>query len=122
MAILRMLSMCAHAAYTGEYFQNRGLFSDYFLRDRLREDPAWRDNPSELFAFVHELLRDAQARWGGKYKETLRHQLLEPLLKKLGFKPTVNRPSKTDQTQPDYLLNLASGGSNSPGSKKLTAA
>jgi hypothetical protein len=30
--------------------------------------------------------------------------LLEPLFKKLGFKPTVNRPSKTDQTQPDYLL------------------
>ena len=31
------------AAYTGEYFQNRGLFSDYFLRERLREDTVWRD-------------------------------------------------------------------------------
>ena len=37
---LRSVFDCA--AYTGEYFQNRGLFSDYFLRDRLREDPAWR--------------------------------------------------------------------------------
>ncbi len=57
-----------------------------------------------MFAFVRDLLRDAQARWGGKDKDTLRNQLLEPLFKKLGFKPTVNRPSKTNQTQPDYLL------------------
>jgi hypothetical protein len=41
--------------------------------------------------------------------------LLEPLFKKLGFKPTVNRPSKTDQTQPDYLLKSSDNG-------RLTAA
>jgi len=103
------------AAYTGEYFQNRGLFSDYFLRDRLREDPAWRDNPSDTLAFVRDLMRDAQTRWNGKDKDTLRNELLEPLFKKLGFKAKVNRPSKTDQTQPDYLLNTGDGG-------KLTAA
>ena len=111
----KLRSVFDAAAYTGEYFQNRGLFSDYFLRDRLREDPAWRDNPSEMFAFVRDLLRDAQARWSGKDKDTLRNQLLEPLFKKLGFKATVNRPSKTDQTQPDYLLKSSDGG-------KLTAA
>ncbi len=74
------------AAYTGEYFQNQSLFSDYFLRDRLREDPAWRDNPSDAFAFVRNLLRDAQRRWTGKNKDTLKNELLEPLFKKLGFK------------------------------------
>ena len=93
----KLRSVFDAAAYTGEYFQNRGLFSDYFLRDRLREGPAWRDNPSEMFAFVRELLRDAQTRWNGTDKDTLRNQLLEPLFKKLGFKATVNRPSKTDQ-------------------------
>ncbi len=111
----KLRSVFDAAAYTGEYFQNRGLFSDYFLRDRLREDPAWRDNPSEMFAFVRDLVRDAQARWGGKDKDTLRSQLLEPLFKKLGFKPTVNRPSKTSQTEPDYLLKSGDNG-------KLTAA
>ena len=100
----KLRSVFDAAAYTGEYFQNRGLFADHFLRDRLREDPAWRDNPSAIFAFVRDLLRDAQSRWSGMDKDTLRNQLLEPLFKKLGFKPTVNRPSKTDQTQPDYLL------------------
>ncbi len=111
----KLRSVFDAAAYTGEYFQNRGLFSDYFLRERLREGPAWRDNPSEMFAFVRELLRDAQTRWNGKDKDTLRNQLLEPLFKKLGFKATVNRPSKTDQTQPDYLLKSSDGG-------KMTAA
>src|SRR5205085_2852973 len=116
----KLRSVFDAAAYTGEYFQNRGLFSDYFLRDRLREDPAWRDNPTEMFQFVRDLLRGAQLRWSGKDKDTLRNELLEPLFKKLGFKPTVNRPSKTNQTEPDYLLHpvRTSGSLVSP----LTAA
>ena len=111
----KLRSVFDAAAYTGEYYQNRGLFSDYFLRDRLRDDPAWRDNPSEMFAFVRDLLRDAQARWSGKDKDTLRNQLLEPLFKKLGYKAKVNRLGKTTPTEPDYLLNDGDGG-------KLTAA
>ena len=57
-----------------------------------------------MFAVVRDLVRDGQIRWSGKDKDTLRNQLLEPIFKKLGFKPAVNRPSKTDQTAPDYLL------------------
>jgi hypothetical protein len=69
--------------------------------------------PSEMFTFVRDLLRDAQARWSGKDK--LRSQLLEPLFKRLGFKAKVNRPSNKDQTEPDYLLQTSDGG-------QLTAA
>jgi hypothetical protein len=58
----KLRSVFEAAAYTGEYFQNRGLFSDYYLRDRLREDPAWRDNPSAMFAFVRDLLREVEGR------------------------------------------------------------
>lgn len=97
------------AAYTGEYFQNRGLFADHYLRERLREDPFWRDNPSEMFSFVRELLKAAPGQWAGKGKDTLRKELYEPVLKALGFSPVVNRPSKTDQTQPDYLLRNSAG-------------
>jgi hypothetical protein len=100
----KLRSVFDAAAYTGEYFQNRGLFSDHYLRDRLRDDLAWRDNPSEMFAFVRELMRDPQHCWSGKDEETLRGELLEPLFRKLGYKPVVNRPSRTDQTKPDYLL------------------
>jgi hypothetical protein len=33
----KLRSVFEAAAYPGEYFQNRGLFSDYFLQDRLRQ-------------------------------------------------------------------------------------
>jgi len=111
----KLRSVFDAAAYTGEYFQNRGLFSDHFLRERLRDDPVWRDNPSELFAFVRDSLRDAQARWVTKDEQTLRDELFQPLFKRLGFNAVVNRPSKSDQTQPDYLLKAGDG-------KTLTAA
>lgn len=97
------------AAYTGEYFQNRGLFADHYLRERLREEPVWRDNPSEMFAFVRDLLKVASAAWAGQGKDVLRKQLFESVLKNLGFNCVVNRPSKTEQTQPDYLLKNADG-------------
>ena len=105
----KLRSVFDAAAYTGEYFQNRGLFADYYLRDRLREDAAWRDNPSETFVFVRGLLEGAPARWFGKDKEALRAELYRPLLERLRFKPRPNRPSRTDQTQPDYLLEDGAG-------------
>jgi hypothetical protein len=111
----KLRSVFDAAGYAGEYFQNRGLFSDYYLRDRLRDDPAWRDSPSDTFAFVRDLLRNAGTRWNGKDEETLRNELFEPLFQKLGFKASVHRPSKTVQTEPDYLLKSSDGG-------QLTAA
>jgi hypothetical protein len=106
----KLRSVFDAAVYTGKYFQNRALFADYYLLERLREDPGWRDNPSAMFAHVRDLYRDAHSKWQGKEKEVLRGQLFKPLFERLGFKPLVNRPSKTDQTQPDYLLKDAAGG------------
>ena len=107
------------AAYTGEYFQNRGLFADHYLRERLREDAAWKDNPSEMFGFVRDLLKRAAGslhdpvrvseRPAHTGKDMLRTELFEPVFKALGFNPVVNRPSKSDQTQPDYLLKSSAG-------------
>jgi hypothetical protein len=105
----KLQSVFDTALYTGEYFQNRGLFSDYFLRERLREGPAWKDNPADVFVHVRDLYADAQAKWHGKEKEVARAQLFKPLFERLGFKANVNRPSRTDQTQPDYLLKDAEG-------------
>jgi hypothetical protein len=65
----KLRSVFDAAAYTGEYFQNRGLFSDYFLRERLREDPAWKDNPAEAFAYVRDLLPIREAPYLGEEPE-----------------------------------------------------
>lgn len=111
----KLRSIFEAAAYTGEYFQNRGLFSDYFLRERLREDDAWRDNPSDMFAFVRNLMQDAQRQWNEKEEAVVRKELYEPVFERLGFKAKVNRSSMFDQTQFDYLLKDGSG-------KNVTAA
>ena len=105
----KLRSVFDAAVFTGEYFQNRALFADYYLRDRLKDDAAWQDNPSGMFEFVRDLLKTAPADFSGKDKDVLRKGLLEPLFKKLGFKANVNRPSKSEQTQPDYLLKDANG-------------
>lgn len=100
----KLRSVFEAAACTNEFFQNRALFSDHYLLDRLREDAAWRDNPSATFAFIRDSLKGAAGKWGGKDKDVLRKGLYEPVFQRLGFQPVVNRPSRTDQTQPDYLL------------------
>jgi hypothetical protein len=105
----KLRSVFDSAHWTGEYFQNRGLFSDYFLRERLRENDAWKDNPAEVFGFVRDLYKDAQLKYQGKEKEVARGELFRPLFERLGFKVKVNRPSRTDQTEPDYLLRDADG-------------
>jgi hypothetical protein len=105
----KLRSVFDTAFYTGDYFQNRGLFADYFLRERLREDPAWRENPAGIFSHVRDLYKDARGKWQGKEKEVARAQLFKPLFERLGFRAPVNRPARTDQTQPDYLLKDAEG-------------
>jgi hypothetical protein len=111
----KLRSVFDAAAYSAEHFQNRALFADYYLLDRLREDAAWREDPSGVFAAVRDLSRDAQGRWHDKDKESLRRELYEPIFKHLGFRVTSNPAGKTDQTQPDYVL-CDSGG------EKRTAA
>ncbi len=71
----KLRSVFDAAAYTGEYFQNRGLFADHFLRDRLKDDAAWRDNPSGMFAFVRDLLRNGPGDWQGREKQAARDRL-----------------------------------------------
>ena len=62
----KLRSVFQAAAYTEEHFQNRALFADHYLMERLKDDPLWQDNPSEMFAAVKELLKDAARRWRDK--------------------------------------------------------
>ena len=104
-----------NASFTGEFFQNRGLFSDYFLRERLKDDPVWRENPSSVFHAVRDLFQDAQARWedkdGGDHAAP-RAGLRAPWL------PASPQPAADggDDSKPDYILKDPTGARN------LTAA
>ena len=103
------------AAFTEEHFQNRALFADHYLKVRLPEQPAWQQNPSEIFHNVKPLLHDAHHRLFGKGEQVACDQLYEPIFRLLGFQPKVNKSAASHQTQPDYLLSNGTG-------KPVTAA
>jgi hypothetical protein len=102
-----------NAIFTGEFFQNRGLFSDYFLRERLKEDSVWRDNPTGAFQQVRELYKDAQNRWNDNVRPELVSQLLKPVFGNLGFLPLPQPPGKgSDGSKPDFTLKDPTGARN----------
>jgi hypothetical protein len=97
------------AAYTGDYFQNRALFADHYLQDRLRDDERWKENPSAVFTAVKDLLADGRRRWHQNDEPVIRGGLFEPLFQRLGFQVVPHKPGKADQPQPDYLLKDSHG-------------
>jgi len=105
----KLRSVFEAAAFTEEYFCNRALFADHYLLSRLREDPAWRDNPTQAFAKVKDQLSDARGRWLEKGEQLVRDELYEPLFELLGFKSKVNKAAGEDHIKPDYLLTAKSG-------------
>ena len=102
-----------NAIFTGEFFQNRGLFSDYFLRERLKEDSVWRDNPTGAFQQVRELYKDAQNRWNDKVRLELVAELLKPVFGHLGFLALAQPAGKgSDGSKPDFSLKDVTGAHN----------
>ncbi len=79
-------------AYWSEvYFNNRGLFSDYYLRERLPaadgEFSEWREDPKPSYLRLRAVYEKATERFAGKKRSELISLLYEPLLKELGFCP-----------------------------------
>ena len=102
-----------NAIFTGEFFQNRGLFSDYFLRDRLKEDTVWRENPSSVFQQVRNLYQDAQSRWHDKGRAEITSQLLKPVFGHLGILPLPQpAPAGDDDSKPGFFLKDPTGARN----------
>lgn len=105
----KLRSVFEAAAFSEDYFCNRALFADHYLLTRLREDAAWRDNPTEAFQRVRQLVADARTRWLNKGEEIVRRELFEPVFKLLGFEVQVNKGVGEAHTQPDYVLAGAGG-------------
>jgi hypothetical protein len=80
------------AHWSEVYFNNRGLFSDYYLTERLRpkdsgdvEFPEWREDPKPAYQGLREIYDRASERFSGKKTSELVELLYRPLLKQLGF-------------------------------------
>jgi hypothetical protein len=89
-------------------FNNRALFSDHYLKSRLREDPSWSTEAASIFRSFREVFlrrKDADT----TSEADLRPGLLEPSFKLLGFHAVAIRRDPNDVSKPDYQLFAAPG-------------
>ncbi len=88
------------AAWSEEYFNNRALFSDHYLSERLREFPQWNEDAKPAWRRLRELYAGAAARFGGKDETAIGRELYEPIFGALGF----NAVRGVGSDGPRYLL------------------
>ncbi|MBP8109142.1 MAG: Eco57I restriction-modification methylase domain-containing protein [Caldilineaceae bacterium] len=95
------------AEWSEEYFNNRALFSDYYLTARLTDakmTPEWGEDVSQIGREALRHLADARSRYSGQPKATVSAKLYEPLFTSLGFLAVAQAANPDALDQPDYLL------------------
>jgi len=92
----KLLSAYDIAEWSERYFNNRALFSDYYLIERLKSHLFWLEDPKPAYLALQPLYRGASANFGGKAKDYLRKELLEPTLKALGFSMVPGKAPESD--------------------------
>lgn len=105
------------AHWSEAWFNNRALFSDYFLLHRLParetgqpEFPEWLEDPKPAYQKLRGIYSGPAARFAGKRASELSEMLYEPLLRELGFE--VRRSTQAsaallrlgDPSRPDETL------------------
>lgn len=81
------------AEWTEPNFNNRALFSDYYLNQRLTDPtvtPEWAENYRLTERKVMDILSDARRKFTGQSNEVVWTELIEPLFTLLGFEVTTD--------------------------------
>src|SRR2546421_1529777 len=108
-----LLSAYDVAEWSEPFFNNRALFSDYYLTQRLPESPEWK-NPAEAAAMtrayrtLRELYADVRETFANQLGTTVRANLLAPTLQALGFTVEPTRADHHNAIEPDYRLSAMS--------------
>lgn len=102
----KLISAFSIAMWSEDFFNNRALFSDYFLTspERFKSWDAWKEDPRPVFKELFALYQNASSRFAGKNEDTLRKELFEPALKALGFSLHPGKHASSDEASPDYYL------------------
>jgi hypothetical protein len=105
----KLLSAYDVADWSEPFFNNRALFSDYYLTTRLPDSLEW-NNAAEAAAMtrafkeLRELYADVRETFSNQPEEVVRARLLEPVLATLGFDARPVKASTSDMPEPDYRL------------------
>lgn len=75
------------STWSEDEFNNRALFSDHYLKTRLRLLDDWKEGPHDVYRELNRLFRNARSRFGQADLDQLRDELLDPVLETLGFTP-----------------------------------
>src|SRR6266849_6515423 len=105
----KLLSAYDVADWSEPFFNNRALFSDYYLTTRLPETAEWKSAEdagamTRAFRKLRELYAGVRETFSNPTEEAVRARLLEPVLTTLGF---IIQPIKTknnNTAEPDYKL------------------
>ncbi len=97
------------AYWSEDHFNNRALFSDYFLKERLPNStddfPEWKEDPKPAYKRLRKIYEVALPGFaGGATKASVvRAALLEPVLSELGFR-VIQAASSSAADEPDFRL------------------
>ncbi|OIP64365.1 MAG: hypothetical protein AUK29_04760 [Nitrospirae bacterium CG2_30_53_67] len=100
----KLLSAFGIAEWSERLFNNRALFSDYYLQERLTQSPEWSEPIKPLLLKFRELYTNVRERFIGQKEGVVRSQLLEPAFDLLGFKPIEGKSGGDPAAKPDYRL------------------
>ena len=96
----KLLSAYAIADWSEPLFNNRALFSDYYLNERLPELPEWKERPEEIYHRLRELLARSRRQASESGNGMSAQMTVEPVLEALGFEPL----KTTRRGSPDYQM------------------
>lgn len=82
----KLISAYSVADWAEPLFNNRALFSDYYLNSRLPERPEWRDHPETAYHGLRQLVDSIRQRLVSDDRGKTRELFIEPALALLGFK------------------------------------
>jgi hypothetical protein len=97
------------AEWSEPFFNNRALFSDYYLNERLPQLPEWQADAAPAFRALSKLLAEAREKFAGRREAELRTQLYQPLFAALGWQAEAQKAAHDDDARADYVLSDASG-------------
>lgn len=96
----KLLSAYAVAEWSEPFFNNRALFSDYYLNERLPELAEWKERPEEAYHSLRELLPRLSRQTNTVEDGEAFNPPVESALDILGFKPV----KAAGGDKPDYRL------------------
>jgi hypothetical protein len=95
------------AEWSEEYFNNRALFSDYYLKERLTDPkltPEWDEDVRPVGREIYKHIVAARKNYTRQTADVIRKGLYEPLFKLLGFDYEKHKRGSSSAEKADYLL------------------